>query len=634
MTAQAHAVAQRAPATTAVVTPARASLLQRKCACGASAGFSGECEECGKKRIGVQRRIAGPANGIAPPIVHEVLRAPGAPLDAATRAFMEPRFGHDFSRVRVHTDAHAAQSADAVNAFAYTVDRDVVFASGRYAPHTGEGRKLLAHELVHTLQQPESVAAGSLRVDAADSPLERAADRIAEAAMRGHSIASPASGGGGMVQRRPTPGQLEPTETLASKEGKPENKAGHKLEPSDTNAIEAKVTTGLPAATTLATPKATTFVLHDSASEPAKDKVKTYLDNVENAERGPLNKGVNAYVPREGDPRQVRPLFTQQRPGAVTSEQELQYFAKPDENNQVNIDPTNQDNIDRAKWSEWRKQRDALLRTVWNAATKTAQNTALGNVLPVTGEGKLSEQEKYDQLHGTGSFAKKQKETKEPKNPQEKKEPEGQQKPDDYTTGALPQLSAGATELVMTTGLWAVENLCSQGVDAAQYSEKPKTIDKRAVFNNACDKLKPYFAQRNERIGSTVHVEMLQQKEDKDMPKYKEMPKNEDKDAPDRPPAYTADQYENVVGLYLRTAQIAGHFPNITTHFFLDGKLGGHRDPRCFDLDRLYREIAATIRHPAGCTYGVKPSYGTEWGKHNIWWTESDCHCKPPGAEQ
>jgi len=88
-----------------------------------------------------------------PPIVHEVLRSPGQPLDPATRAFMEPRFGHDFSQVRVHNDARAAESARAVNAQAYTVGRDVVFGTGRYALQTGDGRKLMAHEMAHVVQQ-------------------------------------------------------------------------------------------------------------------------------------------------------------------------------------------------------------------------------------------------------------------------------------------------------------------------------------------------------------------------------------------------------------------------------------------------------------------------------------------------
>ena len=115
----------------------------------------GECAECRKKRnIGLQRADvnASPVNGV-PPIVHEVLRSPGQLLDAQTRAFMEPRFGHDFSGVRVHTDAKAAESARAVNALAYTVGRDVVFGAGQYALGTSAGRKLVAHELTHTLQQ-------------------------------------------------------------------------------------------------------------------------------------------------------------------------------------------------------------------------------------------------------------------------------------------------------------------------------------------------------------------------------------------------------------------------------------------------------------------------------------------------
>jgi hypothetical protein len=89
----------------------------------------------------------------APPIVHTVLRSPGRPLDDSMRAYMEPRFGHDFSRVRVHDDARAAGSAETLNAAAYTVGNHVVFGSGRYAPASEEGRRLLAHELAHAVQQ-------------------------------------------------------------------------------------------------------------------------------------------------------------------------------------------------------------------------------------------------------------------------------------------------------------------------------------------------------------------------------------------------------------------------------------------------------------------------------------------------
>jgi hypothetical protein len=98
----------------------------------------------------------------APPIVQNVLSSGGGqPLDVATRAFMEPRFGHDFSQVRVHTDERAAGSVGAVNALAYTVGRDVVFGKGQYAPETSEGRRLLAHELTHVAQQQLGRASAS-----------------------------------------------------------------------------------------------------------------------------------------------------------------------------------------------------------------------------------------------------------------------------------------------------------------------------------------------------------------------------------------------------------------------------------------------------------------------------------------
>lgn len=155
---------------------------------------------------------AAPSVSGVPPIVHEVLRSPGQPLDSTTRAFMEPRFGHefgwmgvyphpcvapqsdievsqpedplessaarmsnsvvssaapsrltglgyDFGHVRIHTDARAAESARTVNAIAYTVGHKIVFGDGSYEPHTPAGRHLLAHELAHVIQQvPETGA--------------------------------------------------------------------------------------------------------------------------------------------------------------------------------------------------------------------------------------------------------------------------------------------------------------------------------------------------------------------------------------------------------------------------------------------------------------------------------------------
>jgi len=83
----------------------------------------------------------------------EVLRSPGEPLDPDTRAFMEPRLGHNFSGVRIHADVNAALAARALNARAYTVGSDIAFAGGQYTPRSSAGKWLLAHELAHVVQQ-------------------------------------------------------------------------------------------------------------------------------------------------------------------------------------------------------------------------------------------------------------------------------------------------------------------------------------------------------------------------------------------------------------------------------------------------------------------------------------------------
>jgi hypothetical protein len=89
----------------------------------------------------------------APPIVHEVMSTPGQPLDPTARAFMEPRFGQDFGRIRIHTDLRAAESARAIDALAYTLGEHIVFDAGQYAPNTSYGKQLLSHELTHSMQQ-------------------------------------------------------------------------------------------------------------------------------------------------------------------------------------------------------------------------------------------------------------------------------------------------------------------------------------------------------------------------------------------------------------------------------------------------------------------------------------------------
>lgn len=163
-------------------TPVPIGLLQRQCVCGGSVSMAGECAECSHKKLSRQRSAVHNAEPVAvPPIVHEVLRSPGQPLDPTARAFMESHFSHDFSQVRVHTDAQAAKSARTVNALAYTVGRDIVFESQQYQPETREGRRLLTHELTHVAQQNHGAHSMNVnRYEDAHSPAEQEADVISD----------------------------------------------------------------------------------------------------------------------------------------------------------------------------------------------------------------------------------------------------------------------------------------------------------------------------------------------------------------------------------------------------------------------------------------------------------------------
>jgi hypothetical protein len=182
-------------------------MLQRKCACGGSAGLTGDCEGCSNDRLKLQRSTANSEletrnSGGVPPIVHEVLRSPGQPLDPETRAFFESRFGHDFSEVRVHDNGSSTESARAVGASAFTVGRDIVFGAGQYAPQTNNGRRLLAHELTHVVQQRTARPDLSLRVVAHSDARETQAEQIAiDVADRGLSLeASPVQSGAAVLR--------------------------------------------------------------------------------------------------------------------------------------------------------------------------------------------------------------------------------------------------------------------------------------------------------------------------------------------------------------------------------------------------------------------------------------------------
>jgi hypothetical protein len=213
-------MSNRSPATITTkekssVIPMRSSLIQRKCACGNSAGMAGECSDCQKKSL-VQRKSiyqdntsevspiahefpiqtnpstpkeSKPASNEIPPIVHEVINSSGQPLSTETRTFMESRFGYDFSAVKIHTDSKAEKSAQAINAVAYTVGNNIAFAPNAYRLNTPSGLHLLSHELSHVIQQDGASGLDlNQKISLANDPREQSADQAADAILRGEIV--------------------------------------------------------------------------------------------------------------------------------------------------------------------------------------------------------------------------------------------------------------------------------------------------------------------------------------------------------------------------------------------------------------------------------------------------------------
>jgi hypothetical protein len=169
---------------------------------------------------GVSSLLAEREEDDRPSPVKEVVGSGGDALDDATREDMEARLGHDFGDVRVHTDARATDSARSVNANAYTVGNDVVFQRDRYAPGSDEGRRMLAHELTHVIQQRSgpvdgTPAPGGIRVsDPADRFEQEAASRADQVVSGPVPVAAPGQSPAA-VQRQPAeeePAEEEPVQ--------------------------------------------------------------------------------------------------------------------------------------------------------------------------------------------------------------------------------------------------------------------------------------------------------------------------------------------------------------------------------------------------------------------------------------
>lgn len=211
-------IATRRPLATRL--PTRGAVLRRQCACGQHSPGGGECRSCADRRQMASRMPAGPGGeGLAPPIVHDALHLPGQALDQATRQLLEPRFGRDFSGVRVHAGERAAEAARAVNARAFTVGQSIVLGQG-HSVASPNGLRLVAHELAHTIQQERAATPSPeepIEVGRGDHPTEHEAEELSQAALSGEfeAAAQTATADNAMQLRRddtdkPTPPPLIP----------------------------------------------------------------------------------------------------------------------------------------------------------------------------------------------------------------------------------------------------------------------------------------------------------------------------------------------------------------------------------------------------------------------------------------
>jgi hypothetical protein len=567
--------AQQKASPTPSFSPAR-GLLQRKCVCGGTPGQTGECEACRKKKL-QHRASNSPAStsinhqsfsgSVAPPIVHAVLCSPGQPLDVDTRGFMEPRFGHDFSRVRVHTDAQAEQSAKAVHALAYTVGEHIVFDT-HYALDTFEGHKLLAHELVHTIQQDGSSASvyADLQLGSPGGSIEREANETASRIMQNQEAVRPllVSNGPTLQRQNGVSVELAPTEpeeaeklrrqgiTLPTVSPQTWSAIGgggnHKHEPlgKDEKGIITELTKTAAPSSPLALPDGPRFVLHDTAGAVGT----SWIQDQARLGRGPLAEtGSAAFVPSTGPATVTRAsLFDPHRPASTQFERGQDKMKKP--------------------------EREQGYRNVWRATNSTEKSAALNRALANQG---LTQ----DELTAE-------------------------------TTAAVKQLNAGSGD-VRTAASWAISEICKK-VESAGAASVAASATAAADLAAACEKLADVLTAREARIASTVNVEMVQP----------EGSGSKTTGPLTRLPDYTANQYQNVMLLYFQSALQVGKFPEITTHFFIDKKIGDHTDPRCFDLSALYRMIRIALRHGVGSTYGITPDYGTG-SSNNVWWNDTVC---------
>jgi hypothetical protein len=511
-----------------------------------------------------------------PESVGGVLRSGGAPLDESVRRTLEPRFGHDFSSVRVHSGGDAARSAADVHARAWTVGNHIAFMPGAYSPRTRDGLHLLAHELTHVVQQSGIPAASGLSVGAEDHPSEREADAVASAMQRGDDASINVQSGAALRRRFLPQLPLPPKFARELLQWIGTHPANTELTKADTDTAEKVTGTKAPAKAASGAGTSPKFVLHDT---DATMNMTHFSQQI--GKKGPQGAGAVAWVPMQEkktafnkdtkkmetttidrDPVVTREFFEEKRPTTTGFEKGDDLIAE--------------------------STRNADFSLIWGATAKSERGPALDRA-----------------FSGTGLA------------------PDDEKKLKDATDKFLSFGGGTNVDGVKTAAGWAAAEVCKRvtasGADAIADADKNKHAAAVKSLTQLCGdkKLSAWFESRK-RIGERTNVEIAQLGEGQPLPQT----------------PYSEKQYDGVAKLYLQSALAAKRWPFITTHREEDKQFpGGHDDPRCFNVTHLYSLIASKMTHDPATVYGLEPVYGGPGDKNaNVTWTKTLCHADPPKA--
>ncbi|NJK48572.1 hypothetical protein HC931_10650 [Candidatus Gracilibacteria bacterium] len=370
------------------------------------------------------------------------------------------------------------------------------------------------------------------------------------------------------------------------------SKVGRPLSEAEKQAIAQILRVNPPATPPLRFEQTPKFILHDTSGELSDEAIY----NLTQQSRGPLGLGIAAFVSRDGKVTLARSFFDPRRPTATVYEKSADILSETARNQEI-----------RRVW----QSTEALLKqaTLNQAVAGLNLNVSLVNRAAI-----------WLNAPSERAFEAMRSQT---------------------------NLDGGKT-----TGIWAISNICDNVLmdrdRAVRMASSPQTAK---TLQTSCQKLNSVLSETRKRVASSVHVEINQMRGSECYTSNAQVRAYNAQVAAsarigansivplqtwDRP-AYTDEQYQKIALLYLQSALIAGQFPEITTHYWVDqgkfGKIGTHCDPRGFNLTRLYQEISLYLGNPPEMRYGIEPRYGLHPEKgDNVWWLEAALDELPPSA--